>query len=418
MSWRDIIVAAGLTLLTTAWVHAEEPTTTRSAVHTGAARRSYLQTHPESDTLTGNWFGLGEDLDDVGITSTLDLWTTYQANLTGGLETDDDFNGLYYWDTHFDLERMIKLPGAQVFLRVEGGWSAGINEYVGAIMEVNGAVSEEQGIGLTVAWFEQKLLDERVRLRIGKMDPSIDSFDFHGRAVAFDANPYGNSWTTQFLDLGLVNNASIGFAESAPGGMFLVEPIERWYVAGAATTANTNPFKLEIDTVFNGDAEWLFLAETGLALDLGAQALPGLYYVGYWNSGFEEDVPSGDGVYVGFSQLAYRESGSERQGLGVFARYGYADRSPTGIRHSWSLGVQYEGLIPGRDRDVLGAGWAQAFTNGSDFTAPYEGVLEIYYRARITPWLHLSPHAQFVVNPGSNDIDDAFTLGVRAQFTF
>ena len=63
-------------------------------------------------------------------------------------------------------------------------------------------------------------------------------------------------------------------------------------------------------------------------------------------------------------------------------------------------------------------GWAQSFTRGAEFNKSYEGAFEAYYRARMTPWLHLSPHIQYIVNPGSSDIDDAVTLGLRAQITF
>ena len=64
-------------------------------------------------------------------------------------------------------------------------------------------------------------------------------------------------------------------------------------------------------------------------------------------------------------------------------------------------------------------GWAQAYTDADrGFTASYEGALELYYRGRITPWFHLSPHVQYIVNPGSNDVSDAVTLGVRGQIAF
>jgi carbohydrate-selective porin OprB len=90
-----------------------------------------------------------------------------------------------------------------------------------------------------------------------------------------------------------------------------------------------------------------------------------------------------------------------------------------GSRGVWILGrTDGQGLFPSRDRDTRGLGWAQAFTSGSGFTAPHEGVLEPYSRARITPWFHVSPHVQYIVNPGSNDISDATSLGLRGQITF
>ena len=38
-------------------------------------------------------------------------------------------------------------------------------------------------------------------------------------------------------------------------------------------------------------------------------------------------------------------------------------------------GGQYRRLLSERD-DILGIGWAQAFTDGAQFSAPYEGILE------------------------------------------
>jgi porin len=159
--------------------------------------------------------------------------------------------------------------------------------------------------------------------------------------------------------------------------------------------------------------KWMFLTEAGFVAQ--AAGLPGLYYAGYWYSEFE-DAPSAKGIYVGMAQLLYREPGTKEEGLGIFARYGYANDLP--IENFWSLGAQYKGLLPGRDGDIFAVGWAQSFTTGPEFDKPYEGALESYYRARVTPWLHLSPHIQYIVDPGSNDVDDAVTLGLRAQITF
>jgi porin len=377
-------------------------------------RRTYLQLHPETDTLTDHWFGLGDDLRNLGITTTLNLWVIYQANVDGGLATDDEVNGEYRFATHFDLERLVDLPGASAFLRVEGGWNDGINSAVGGLMDVNGVTTGDEPIGVTTLWYEQKLLDERLRLRFGKLDVSLENFDFYGQVVAFDAMPYANDAHIEFLDAGLVNNAAVPFPAAGLGGMVLVEPVERWYVAAAGYDRNDNRFSTNWSEAFD---DLMISVETGVAVTLGAASLKGSYYVGYWYSTFP-DAPDGQGFYLGASQQVYREPDTDDQGFGLFARYGYADRSATGIDHFWSFGGQYQGPFPTRDRDILGLGWAQAFTSGSGFTAPYEGALELYYRARITPWFHLSPHVQYIVNPGSNDVSDATTLGLRGQITF
>jgi porin len=414
--WSCCILSVVLVGTMTTSLQAQEETKQIPA-YTAASRRTYLQPTPERDTLTSDWLGFGRQLDDVGITATLNMWYTYQANVTGGLETDSSLTGLYYWDAYFDLDRIFGMKGATIFTRVEGGWGDGINDAVGAIMNVNGAQDDDHAIGLTHLWLEQKFFDERLRIRVGKLDPSYEAFEFHNVSVAFDAMPYANTGRTQFLDEGLINNPAIGFAESAPGLEILVEPLHRLYVAGVATTSNTSQFAFDLDTVFNGDAKWLAMVETGIVPTLGKDELPGLYYVGYWYSQFENS-PFGQGVYIGASQMAYREPDTKEQGLGLFARYGYGDNTPDGIRHFWSIGGQYEGLVPGRDEDIIGLGWSQGFTDGEDFSAPFEGALELYARIKVNPWFYLSPHMQYIANPGSNDVAGALTLGLRIQITF
>jgi porin len=386
------------------------PVGSRGSGHVPLNRRTYLRPHPERNTLTNQYFGLGPKLSEAGIESTLNLWMLYQGIASGGLESDDGSSGVYFFANHFDLEKMIGLKGASLFARVDGSWDDSINEAVGALMPVDTLTLGDEAIGLTQLWFEQTFLEKRLRIRIGKEDVSQNSFDFHGQNVSFDAMPYANFQGTQFLDLGLVNNASIPFPESGPGAVLLVEPVDRFYVAAAGVSTTAEAFTLLGSNDFD---KWMFLVETGFVAQPGG--LPGLYYAGYWNSEFE-DAPSADGIYLGMAQLLYRESGTKEQGLGLFARYGYANDQA--IKHFWSIGTQYEGLIPGRDRDVLAVGWAQSFTRGAEFDESYEGALEAYYRARVTPWFHLSPHIQYIVNPGSSDVDNAVTLGLRAQITF
>lgn len=378
--------------------------------HVTVNRRTYLRPHPERDTLTNHYFGLGPKLNEVGIESTLNLWMLYQGVVDGGLKTDDGSSGFYFFSNHFDLEKMCGLRGASLFARVDGSWDDSINDAVGALMSVNTLTYGDEDIGLTQLWFEQTFLKKRIRMRIGKEDVSQNGFDFHGQNASFDAMPYANFQGAQFIDAGLVNNASIPFPESGPSAVLLVEPIDRIYVAAAGISTAADAFVFIGADDFH---EWMFPVEIGFVVQPGG--LPGLYYAGYWYSQFE-DAPSADGMYLGMAQLLYREPDTTEQGLGAFARYGYA--SDLTIKQFWSLGAQYEGLLPGRDRDILAVGWAQSFTRGAELDESYEGALESYYRARVTPWLHVSPHIQYIVNPGSSGVDDAVTFSLRSQITF
>ena len=377
-------------------------------------RRSYLQDETDVTTLSGDFGGLGERLNDIGINSTLNLWMLYQGNVSGGLTDSADFNGLVYFSNFFDFDKIFSWEGASLLLRIDGGWGAGIDDAVGSLTNINTLAVGDEPVGVTRLWFNQNWLGDRLRLRFGKLDLSTESFDFYGKSTAFDAMDFANSPRTQFLAGSLVNNSAIPFPASGLGVMVQFEPAERVYVAGGAVPSDA--IEYEWSNPFAGNSPWLFTAEAGTVLAVGPDGKPGHYYAGIWGSDFV-DAPRGKGVYVGASQLLISKGGNGEQGLGAFLRFGYAQDNPNGVETFFSVGGQYRGLFPGRD-DILGLGWAQAFTDGARFSAPYEGVLELYYRGSVNPWLNLSPHIQYVVNPGSERISNALTLGLRGQITF
>jgi porin len=124
-------------------------------------------------------------------------------------------------------------------------------------------------------------------------------------------------------------------------------------------------------------------------------------------------------------QMIFRENpddDTDEQGLGMFFRYGFARDEVNEIEHFWSVGGQYLGLIPTRDEDVLGFGFAQGILSrklrsleGGD----RESVYEVYYAAQILPWLAITPDFQYIVNPGADKHGrDAFVAGVRVQMSF
>jgi porin len=383
--------------------------------HVVENRRSYLQQNSEKNTLTKDYLGVGQKVNERGINSTLNLWMLYQASVSGGFSEDEDLNGLVYFSNFFDLDRIFGWNDASFLIRVDGRWGDGIDAAVGSLMDVNTLAVGDEPIGVARLWLDKHWFEERLRLRVGKLDITTENFNFHATNTAFDAMNYANSPRTMFLDGGLVNNSSIPFPESGLGAMLLYEPVDRVYVAGGAIPSDSQEY--EWDNPFGSDSVWLYTAETGTVIDVGADDRPGHYYAGVWSGEFV-NAPRGKGIYVGASQLLVSKDGGQQNGLGAFFRYGYAQDHPKGIEHFFSFGGQYRGLLRNLDQ-VIGIGWAQAFTDGPGFTAAYEGVLEIYYRGRLAPaWLHLTPHIQYVVNPGSQDISNAWTLGLRVQVTF
>jgi porin len=93
------------------------------------------------------------------------------------------------------------------------------------------------------------------------------------------------------------------------------------------------------------------------------------------------------------------------------------------IEWFWSVGGQYEGSLPCRDRDILGLGVYQAIGSSAyrreiDPEFERETGLELYYRIAVLPWLTVTPDFQYVFDPGASGLDDTAVLALRFRVTF
>ena len=419
------VLAVGVVTAATAWPAraGQAPATPARACCEDLCRR---------ETLTDNWFGLGRSLQEQGLSISLGLTQVWQLNLEGGMATHRHagrYAGSYDLEAELDLEKLFSLTGGKLFVLAEGSWSAGLDDSsVGSILGINDDAGGDEAIDVTEAWYEQALLGGRLIFRIGKIDLT-GGFECRGCPVAFDGSFYANDETSQFLSSALVNNPSIPFPDNGLGAAVYVEPIEGFYLAAGAADAQADARETGFRTAFHEEDHFLAIFETGVAPQL--LNLPGAYRAGLWYDPQPKDRFTGGtkrddaGFYLSCDQVLLKENADKEdtQGLGVFARYGLADSDVNVIRHFWSVGGQVQGLIPGRDDDVLALGVAQGILSrdaGEDARlTSQETVLELYYNAAVCAWLNVSGHLQYVDNPGgSSDVDDAVVVGVRVQMSF
>jgi len=382
----------------------------------------------QRDTLTGDWFGLGRKLqEDCGITFALSATQVYQINLTGGISThrrNGRYEGSYDAELFLDLEKLLKLPGGLIYLRAEGDWSRGLDptSIGSAVGNVNGDAYQDLSIALIEYWYEQAFFDKTLAVRLGKLDIT-GGFEHHGCAVAFDCNQYANDETLQFLNAALVNNPTIPFPDYGLAAAVIWSPVKWWYVSGGIADALADRRESGFNTAFEGKV--FTVQETGVRLELPSPRgeMVGAYRFGLWYDSQEKPTADGDfdsdsvGFYLSFDQMVYRESADDEQGLGVFFRYGLGNPDTSTIEDFWSVGCQYQGLIPTRDDDVLGFGVAQGTLERKwGFNKPQETIFELYYGCWITPWLQIAPDFQYILNPGGTKASgDAFVIGFRAQ---
>jgi porin len=395
----------------------------------------------QRDTLTGNWFGLKNGLREQGIEITTSATQIYQQDTHGGISTHrraGRYSGSYDAELEVDFEKLLGVEGGRLYMLTEGKWSksGGINDpAVGSFFNVNGDGAPRRAIDVTELWYEQNFATQGIRLRAGKIDLTC-GFEHHSCPVAFDCSAYANDERTQFLNGALINNPTIPFPENGLGAALHYGPDALWYASAGAADADADLRETGFDTTFDGDGHFFYIAETGITPLLGSTngAMPGAYRVGLWydpqpkaNTDLAEGGKSyrnDAGFYLTFDQMILKENtdAKDSQGLGTFFRYGNADGKRNDMINFWSTGFQYQGLLEGRDEDVLGAGFAHGtFSDGASttFTNDYESAVEIYYSAQITKWLVISPDFQYVTNPGGNrDISDATVIGTRIQMTF
>ena len=383
-------------------------------------------------TLTNGFFGLCERLTNNGIEVFFGVTNIYQQNVHGGLSTHrraGRHTGSYDLELSADLEKLLGFDRGALFLHLEGGWpdTEGINgSSVGSVFGVNADAIGNRTMDVKQLFYEGILFSDNLTLTVGKID-------FTG---VFDCSAYADDECSQFLNGAMVDNPTIPFPEYSLGVVLTLDLSDSWYIMGGVTDAQADGRETGFSTTFHDENYFLYLLETGIAseLDSANGPMPSAYRIGLWNdpqpkansdsnNNYRDDV----GFYLSFDQMLHKENSNleDSQGLGAFLRYGHANRKKNDITNFWSVGLQYKGLLDGRNDDVLGLGFARGiFSNSASttYTEDYENAVELYYGAQITPWLAVSPSVQYITNPSNPDnaetADDAVVLGIRVQMNF
>lgn len=383
--------------------------------------------------LTGDWGGLRNTLEDLGIEFIVELTTVYQQNFHGGLRTHrgHDVTGRAEYQLKLSTEPLGLWKGGTLYTFAEGGWNDPIDDRIGDIFGVNGATIGDEEIRVRELWYEQTFFDEKIRVKFGKYDPAVD----------IDTNAYANYEITQFLNNALINTGNLPLPDYGIGGVLSFQPADWVYLTFAMADAQANGDQTGLNTAFHDESYFFYDLEFGLmpVWETARGKLPGGYRIGMWYDpqpkeeffddlgGRRRTIPmkSDDtGFYFNMDQMVWKEKprdDGDTQGLGVFFRYGFAHGDVNEVQNFWSVGGQYQGLIPTRDNDVLAFGFAQGILSrrlnaltGLD----RESVYELYYNIEVFPWCHVSPDLQYIANPGGGGSRDALVAGLRIQMTF
>lgn len=386
--------------------------------------------------LTGDWGGVRTELADRGITFKLTYLQQFQQNFRGGLETHNGhrFSGSYDLDIAVDFGKLGWMDDAGFFIRAaKGTWSDGINpDKVGALGNTNSDAGDDKPVIVSKWWLWKKFANKKIELRLGLLETAKD---------LIDVSLYANHEDIDFINRFSIRNATIPHRTGL--GVFLKFELTTWsYVQLLGVDNQYKRGKTGFDSAFHDESQFVGYLEAGLkpTWESSKGPMPMVLRGGCWydpttktvfrntlGGRREAERDTGDvGYYFGVDQLVWKEQSDakDKQGLGLFARYGHAHADRNRITDYWSAGASYLGLIPTRDADVVGFGCAQAilakrYRDDVHPTADRETVYEWYYSCQVTPWCVVSPHVQFITNPGGDKDDrDAVVGGMRLRISF
>ncbi|QQS08593.1 MAG: carbohydrate porin [Phycisphaerales bacterium] len=376
--------------------------------------------------VTGDWNGGRTWLEDNGLTISGSYVVDYASVLDGGIETTGSFRQLIDLNAAWNLEKSLGWKGAKAFVDAQfsftGGGSADAGDFQGISSLSTGTKNIHQ---ISQLWLQQELLDNRLRLKAGKIDATSE-FDFISFAGDF-LNSAGINTVNALSSLPTYPNPATGVVAFA-------YPTEQTYLGiglfdGATLDGFPTGPRGPATFFSDDDSDSLFyIGEAGLSWDTDAGT--GRATIGAWHHTadlpeFSGGTSSGNtGFYALIEQQAWRRGQTDElkdKGLFAFAQGGTSDKEVTAAAVSIAAGLVLKGTFDSRFDDNAGlliafAGFSDAA--GSPFTDD-EIAVEVYYKIQLTPAISLTPDLQYIMNPsGVSTVDDAIVAGLRAAITF
>lgn len=396
--------------------------------------------------LFGDWLGGARtNMLASGIKPSLQFVTDSLGNPFGGAHQGvTAFNNLGL-DFHLDMERLAGIPDDTA--HVSASWASGRSlsyDYLHNVFNVQQDIAGST-YRLVDVYYQRTFFHEKVDLRFGRIaagdefltSPIFSTFvqngiDGNPAAILFNA-PGMTTYPTATWGARIRTRPT-----SLTGGFYAM--------AGAFNGDETlgENSKHGVDFSMNGPV--FAIAEAGYRVQQEASfsGLPGNYRVGVWydDHRYSRFVPTallepgstrrGDvGYYAMADQMVYRQRGdpASPQGLTPFVSVLITpDETISTMPYFVDAGLQYQGLIPGRENDLAGLAvvwgeFSQDLRRSQRATGlpaqDYETVLEWTYRIVVKPWIYFQPDFQYIFRPGATGrLGDALVLGAQVAISF
>jgi len=336
--------------------------------------------------------------------------------LSGGVEPRTwSFNSLLLVDLSLDLEKILKIPGAQFGIEFSQFNGQPTNDQAGVVAGYNGLpgpppLNRSQ---LNQLWWRQRLFDDKLIVRIGKTVPTYDFNNVLRPLPLQDESLFVPSlsalmYTPVFKNPTLIG-AMPGSYNPAYGITLTFAPTNNVYASYGIYDGNQargDQTGLNVTPEFNG--YYFMVGEAGYAWRLGSQGMPGTVAVGAWRQAGELTAGGvrengAKGIYAFANQrLWLRNPGVDNSGVSGFFQFGVND-SDTMIADKYvGAGLTAFGLVPGRPHDSMGVGIAASWLNQRLGFRSSEVILQSYYQVHVVGDIYLQGYVTHVPNPGAS----------------
>ncbi len=380
------------------------------------------------DHLTGDLFGLRPALGKNGITFEASLVADLSKNFQGGITTRSEaFRHLFEANFTLETEPLLGLKGGKAFVDFQTQNGRNGTELLVGDFQGFSNIDADGFTALYELWYEQALLDGKLRVKVGKID-ATNEFAFVENGAEFIISSAGFSPTI------------VGFPtypDPATGAVAFASPLD-WLYLGVGlfdgATQEGQPTGTRGPATFFGDPADLFLIAEGGIKWSASGGRDGRIGLGVAHHTGTFETPDGAGrtedgatsAYLVLDQSVIKENTgreNDEQGVAVFLQLSHTEQEVFEADLHAAAGAVWTGAIPTRDTDVLGllasyVHFGDPARSSGTFAEDHEVSIESFYKVRITPWLSLKADFQYIINPGGGSADDALVGTLRAELVF
>ncbi len=412
--------------------------------------------------------GIRRRLAERGITFELNYTGEAISNVAGGLRRGTKYNGLGEFVLDVDFEKKIGWKGLSFHantLQIHSGLPT--SELIGSL-DLISTIEARSTTRLFEAWFQQKLFNDRVSIKLGQLSADTE-FMLSESGAQFVNSTFGFP-TIDAVDL---PSGGPAYPLATPAVRIKIDPVPE--VSLLAAVFNGDPagpgsedpqvrnrygldFRVKDPPFLISEAQFKY----GAGADSGG--LPGTLKVGGWyhtedfdnvrfgtdglslafGNGIAARMDGNWGIYGVIDQRIWRPPGkdAEDKGVNVFARVSASPPDRNEISFYFDGGVTFTGLVPSRADDVFGVAFSYSGISPSlsalerdtlragtyTLIRDYEALIEVTYRAQIVPGWIVQPDFQYMWHPGGNvpvnsdpgapAIPNATILGVRTVINY